>query len=237
MSSRPPSVEVSPVDAVGRDEKWLYRVGGLSALALGVAYVAIFPLYARVGAPPTGDGEAWLAYLAGKTAVWWVILGLSVLTDFLFVPVGLALYFALKRIDRQAMLLATAFVGLFVVLDLAVTWTSYASLLSLSRRHSSATSDVQRAAYVAAADAASAVLTSPLEVVYAIVTLSSAILVIGLVMRKGLFGRGTAWLGVVTGVLGILSLAGLAVTIILNALCATVWLFLVGVRLYRLGLS
>jgi hypothetical protein len=81
------------------------------------------------------------------------------------------------------------------------------------------------------------VLTSRLEVVYAIVTLSSAILVIGLVMRKGVFRRGTAWLGVVTGILGLVSLAGLAVTIILNALCATVWLFLVGVRLYRLAKS
>jgi hypothetical protein len=229
-------VEV-PSEAAGRDERWLYRLGGLSALALGVAYTAIFPLYSRVGAPPTGDGEAWLAYLAGKTAIWWVILGLSVLTDILFVPVGLALYFALKRFDRLAMLLASALGGLFVVLDLAVTWTGYASLLNLSSRHSSATSDAQRAAYVAAAHAASAVLTSRLEVVYAIVTLSSAILVIGLVMRKGQFGRGTAWLGVVTGVLGIVSLAGLAVTIILNALCATVWLLLVGARLYRLGKS
>jgi hypothetical protein len=190
-----------------------------------------------VGAPPSGDGEAWLSYLAGKTTIWWAILGLSVLTDILFIPVGLGLYFALKRFDRPAMLLATSLVGLFVGLDLAVTWTGYASLLNLSSRHASATSDAQRAAYVAAAHAASAMLTSPLEVVYAIVTLSSAILVIGLVMRKGLFPRGTAWLGVVTGLLGIVSLAGLAVTIILNALCATVWLFLVGVRLYRLGRS
>ena len=45
-----------------------------------VAYVGIFPLYASVGAPPDG-GEAWLSYADGKTAAWWAILGLSVLTD------------------------------------------------------------------------------------------------------------------------------------------------------------
>jgi hypothetical protein len=207
------------------------------ALMLGLAYLAIFPLYARVGAPPSGDGEAWLAYLAGKTGVWWIILALSVLTDILFVPVALALYAALERVHRPAMRLATALVGLFVVLDLAVTWTSYASLLILSRHHTAATTDVQRTGYVVAAHAASAVLTSPLEVVYAIVTLSSGILVIGLVMFRGQFGRVTAGLAVVTGVLGILSLAGMAVTIILNAVCATVWLFLVGVRLVRLAKS
>ena len=77
--------------SVDADWKWLYRVGGVSALVLGAGYIAIFPLYARVGAPPVGDGEVWLAYLSGKTSVWWTILALSVLTDFLFVPVGLAL--------------------------------------------------------------------------------------------------------------------------------------------------
>jgi hypothetical protein len=48
-----------------------------------------------------------------------------------------------------------------------------------------ATSAVQWSACVAAADYASAVLASRLEVVFAIVVLSFAILVIGLVMLKG----------------------------------------------------
>jgi hypothetical protein len=213
----------------------MFRVGGCSALLLGIAYVLIFPLYAHVGAPPSGDGQAWLEYLAGKTTVWWAILGLSVLTDLLFVPVALALYLALRRVHRDAMLLAAALVGVFVVVDLAVTWSSYASLLTLSARHAAATNDIQRAAYVAAAHGASAVLTSPLIVVYAIVVLSSAILVIGVVMLRGAFSRIAAWLGVVTGLLGIVSMAGLGVTIILNAVCATVWLFFVGYRLWRLG--
>src|SRR6266508_3706400 len=177
--------------AVDPDGKWSYRVGGISALVLGVAYIVIFPLYAHVGAPPSGDGEAWLQYLAGKTTVWWAILGLSVLTDFLFVPLALSLYVALERVNRNAMLVATAFVGLFVVLDLAVTWTNYASLLTLSGLHAAAANDVQRAAYVAAANYASAVLASHTEVFYSIVDLSVAILIIGFVMlkEKGIFSR------------------------------------------------
>jgi len=51
---------------LGPDERGWYRVGGICALVLGVAYVIIFPLFARVGVPPSG-GEAWLKYLAGKT--------------------------------------------------------------------------------------------------------------------------------------------------------------------------
>jgi len=223
---------------VGRDVNpngdALYRLGGISALVIGTAYVATVGLYAQVGPPPSG-GQASLVYFAGKTTVWWAILGLSVATDVLYVPVALSLYFALKDINRNAMLVATAFVGLFVVLDLAVTWSNFASLIVLSGDYAVATNDAQRAADVAAASYASAVLTSPLERVYAIVILSSGILVIGLVMLKGLFRRTTAYLGLITGVLGILSIAGLTVTIILNALFATIWVFFVGYRLYRLG--
>jgi hypothetical protein len=228
------SVEKAMVDSGDVDQKQWYRVGGIAALVLAVAYIIIVPLYARVGAPPSG-GEAWFHYLPGKTTIWWAILGLSVLTDLLFVPVALALYLALKEINKNAMLLATAFVGLFVVLDLAVTWTHYASILVLYSNYSRAADDVQRAGYIAAANYASAVLASPLEIVYAIVTLSFGILVIGFVMLRGVFNKITAYLGVATGILGIVSLAGFSLTIIMNALFATAWVLLVGYRLYRLA--
>lgn len=100
---------------------------------------------------------------ARLTAFWWAILGVSVFTDFLYLPVAFALYLALKELNRNLMLLATAFVGLFVVLDLAVTWSDYASVLTLYRNYTTATDDASRASYIAAANYASAMLTSPLE--------------------------------------------------------------------------
>jgi len=109
------SAQKMMVHAVDPDGKWLYRVGGISALILAIAYIITIPLYVYVGAPPSG-GEARLKYLALNTTVWWAILGLSVLTDFLFVPVALSLYLALKGVNRNTMLVATAFVGLFIVL-------------------------------------------------------------------------------------------------------------------------
>lgn len=234
------SAEKMMVHAVDPDGKWLYRVGGISALLLGIAYIITIPLYVQAGAPPSG-GEAKLTYLAGKTAVWWAILGLSVLTDFLFVPVALSLYLALKGINRNAMLVATAFVGLFVVLDLAVTWPNYASLITLSGNYVAATNDIQRATYVGAANYASAVLTSSLEAVYSILVLSVGILLIGLVMLEGIFRKSTAYLGVATGILGIVSVVGpffvsaLSVTIIITSVLTTLWVLFVGFRLYRLG--
>ena len=216
------------------DDRELYRLGGLSAIVLGVAYLVIFPLYAQVGAPPVG-GQAWLDHLAGKTTIWWAILALSVLTDLLFLPFGFALYAVLKAVHRNAMLLATALVGLFVVVDLAVTWTNIGALLTLSADHAAATTDAQRAAYVAAANFASAVIASPLERVYAILFLSVGILMIGLVMLRGAFGRIPAYLGVVTGLLGIVAQTGWGVSIILNAVLATIWILVSGFRLQRLA--
>ena len=58
---------------------------------------------------------------------------------------------------------------------------------------------------------------------------------ISLVMLKGIFNKVTAAVGLVTGVLGIVSITGWTVTIVLNAIFATVWLLLVAYRLYRLG--
>jgi hypothetical protein len=228
-------VEKTTLDSVDVNQKQWYRVGGIAALVLGVAYIIIALLYARVGAPPTGGGEAWFQYLPGKTTIWWAILGLCVLTDFLFVPVAFALYLALKETNRNAMLLATAFVGLFVVLDLAVTWSHYASMLVLYSNYSTATDAVQRTGQVAAANYASAVLASPLEIVYAIVTLSFGILVIGFVTLRGVFNKITAYLALATGILGIASLTGVSLIVIMNALCATAWLLFVGYRLCRLA--
>jgi hypothetical protein len=77
------------------------------------------------------------------------------------------------------MLVAGAFLSLFVVLDLAVTWSNYAGLIVLSNGFATATTDAQRTAYVGAANYASAVLTSPLEAVYSVVLPSLGILVAG----------------------------------------------------------
>ena len=233
-------VQKMMVDAVDPDQKWLYRVGGVSALVLGIAYIAIIGLYVPVGAPPSA-AEARLTYLAGKTTVWWAILALSVLTDFLFVPVALSLYLALKRINRNAMLLATACVGLFVVLDLAVTWTSYASLITLSGTYAAATNAVQRAVVVATANYPSAVLESKLLGVYAILVPAVGILMTSVVMLKGIFSKTTAYLGLVSGILGIVSVAGpflvssLGAAVIMSSVITTVWVLFVGYRLYRLG--
>lgn len=234
------SVQQATIQQADPTAQWLYRAGGISALLLGLAYIIIIALYVPMGAPPSAV-EAQLVYLAGNTAAWWAILGLSVLTDFLFVPVAFALYFALKGINRHVMLVASTCVGLFVMLDLAITWTNYAALITLSDSYAAAASDAQRALVFAAAMPASIVLKSTLLFVYNTLILAVGIFMAGLVMLNGVFSKYTAYLGIATGVLGGVSVVGplltsaLSATIIITSLLTTVWVLLVGLRLLKLG--
>jgi hypothetical protein len=150
------------------EETLNYRWGGIAALLLAIGYLAIIPLFVRVGAPPT-TGEEWFHYLPGKTMEWWLIIWLSVITDLLYPPVAWALWIALSKVGRKRMLASVFCLNLFVVLDLAVTWTHHASLLALFQSYSSAADDARRAACVAAADYAASIYATPLLSFYILV--------------------------------------------------------------------
>jgi len=228
------------VNAVDPDGKWLYRVGGISTFILVIGYLLTFPIYAWVGDAPPSSVEAQLSYFAGHATGWWAILGLMVFTDLLLAPIFLALYQALKGINGNAMLLAIACTGLFVALDLAITWTAYSALIISGGNYAGATTAAQRAVFVAAAGYPSAMLDSPLLGIYAILIPSLGVLLTGLVMLRGIFNRTTAYLALAVGITGIVFMGSymagaLGIFRIINALLVTVWYLFVGYRLYRLG--
>jgi len=210
-------------------------------MLLGVSYVVIIVAYVLAGAPPN-EAEQWLKYLSERTTAWWTILGLSVVTDLLFVPVAISLFLALKNVNWNAMLAGAGLLIAFAFLDLAVTWPNYASLIDLSGQYTSATNDALRThVIVTAAHYPAAVLNSSLIGVYAILIPSLGNLIVGLVMLKGDFSKLTAYLAVISGILGVVAVVGshfarvLGLTIVIGSVLTTVWVFLAGYRLYRLG--
>jgi hypothetical protein len=227
-------------NAVDPGETWLYRVGGISAFVLVIGYLLTFPVYAWVGDAPPSGVDARLIYFAKHATGWWAILGLMVFTDLLYVPIFVSLYQALKGINRNAMLLSSACIGLFITLDLAVTWTAYSVLITSGGSYAAATTDALRAVFVAAAAYPSAILDSPLLGIFAVAIPSLGCLLTGLVMLKGVFNKTTAYLALAAGITGILFmgsyvLGALGIFRIINALLATIWYLFVGFRLYRLG--
>jgi hypothetical protein len=213
------------------------QAGGIAALLLATGYVVIMPLFAMVGAPPTG-AQARLEYHSTGTTIWWAIVGLSVLTDLLFVPIAALLYAAFRRFDQPAMLVATAFTLLFVALDLAVLWPAKVSLIGLGEQYAMA-SPAERDLLLAAAAYPAAVVDSILTSIYSVLTLGIGILLTGVVMLRSGTARATAIIGVLTGALGIASVIQTAVTgsfaflVVIASLLTIVWLVMIGWALLR----
>ena len=223
------------------DDRRLLRLAGWAAAGLVGAYVLITGLYVWLGSVPSGDGAAWLAYLDGKEPAWWAITGLSVLTDVLFLPIAAAMVVALRSDDHAFALLGSGLLALFAVLDLAVTWPNYAALITLSAEATAAAGPAEGAAFEIAANAPAGVLMSELFPVYVIAIPSLGILALGVAMRRSIFGSMAAWLGIATGVLGMVAVLGgfvvdsLSALAILTSILTTVWVALVGYRLFVLG--
>jgi hypothetical protein len=198
-------------------------------------------MYGWVGDQPASGVEAQLAYFADHAAGWWAIVFLMVVTDLLLIPIFFGIYFALKHINKGLMLVALTFKAfVFVILDLAVTWTAFSTMVIAGVQYAAAATEAQGVALVATAAYPSAILVSPLLATYAIVIPSLGIFFAGLVMLKGVFNKATAYMALATGLTGILYIGaifidGMAVLRYINALLAAVFYLLAGYRLYKLG--
>jgi hypothetical protein len=226
------------VDAQG---SWMYRLAGVAGVVIAAGYLIAIPVYALVGDQPAADIEVQLAYFADHAAGWWSIVVLMVVTDLLYVPVYFGFYASLKHINRGLVAMGVAFAAfLFVILDLAVTWTGYSTMIVVGSDYVAATSQAQQAAMVAAAAYPAAILQSPILGTYAIVIPALGALLVGLVMLRGVFSRTTAYLALAMGVVGILYVGSffidsLAALRYLTGLLAVPFYLLAGVRLYSLG--
>jgi hypothetical protein len=221
----------------------MYHVAGIAAVVLAVGYLVAIPMYALVGDQPATGVEAQLAYFADHAAGWWSIVVLMVVTDLLYVPVYFGFYTSLQHINRGLVAMGVAFAAfLFVILDLAVTWTAYSTMIVSGVQYVAATSETQQAAMVAAAAYPAAILQSPILGTYAIVVPALGALFVGVVMLKGVFSRVTAYLALGMGVVGILYIGsyfieGLAALRYATGLLAIPFYLLAGVQMYKLGRS
>jgi hypothetical protein len=217
--------------------RMLHRVGGPCLIGAGVCYVAGAVLSNIIG-PAPGGGEEYLRALAGHATLSQINFVLFALADLLFVPAVLSLFQALKHLARSAVLVATGLIAVFIVLDLGVTEVNSLSLVALTRQYAAAGSESLRAAAVAAANFAR--VTLPIATFLSYTVSSVGFLIFGIVMLKGVFRRGTAYLGIVATSAGIVGgfyvvLPALGVLLSPCLVAFGVFLVLAGLRLYRLA--
>jgi len=186
-----------------------------------------------VPASPVSGSD--LTVLAHHAAAARLNFGVGMLSDLLLVPGVVALYVALRTDDRDAALLASAFLGLYILIDLTITGIDLAALTSLSQSYASnSTGELAPSVAVANYVRALADVSLPLSTG----VLSLGILVASDVLRRGGWSRALGYFGYVTAAVGLafgLSLVAppLAGFYGLSAILELLWFAFVGYLLLQ----
>jgi Domain of unknown function (DUF4386) len=225
----------------GADPSWrlLYRVGGLSAWLFVGLLVAAIVLTIATPAPPTAGGAATLDHIAAHRTLYVVHQQLWLLPGVFAMVTYLALYPALRHLDRSLAALGAVVGGSAHALTLAIPTTSTGApaLVYLSDRFVGTADPVRRAAFATAAET----LIAQNRTTMAVGPLTTVgLLIVSIVMLRGVFPRAVAYLGVTVGILGI---AGEALRFVFEGFYGVygvlllVWMGAVGWTLLRLGRS
>jgi len=222
------------------DPAWraLYVAGGLAAWLAVTAYVVATVLEFSLPTAPTAGGAATLEYIADHRAVYIVQQILWQGPSILLIVTFLALAVALKGLDRSYALIG----GVLSVVSWAVTLAYPATgggapaLVYLSDHYAATTDPAQRAAFATAAEGF--IAQNAVPTVMGVLE-AAGVLIVSLVMLKGVvFRRGTVYLGIAAGAVGIVCEALKPVVglgYIVYGLLLFVWLIAIGWELYGLA--
>jgi len=222
----------------GPDPSWrgLYRAGGVSAilyvlLSLTVPGVQVLTMQYDFKM----DGPTLLQFIAANR-LWWITLQTLVLgTSILAIVSFVALFVALKHLNKSY-----AAIGAVIAITCHLLFLAYypvlLGLVYLSDQYVAAATGAQRVVFATAAESLIAQNNAfnPLyESLFGI-----SILILSLVMLKGLFHKSVAYLGIVTCVAAFIGLAlwpVVGVAYFWWWLLFMIWFIAAGWKLYRLG--
>jgi hypothetical protein len=222
----------------------LYRFGGIAALIVAILTVA--EVIAFVFFPQPSTIIDWFILFQSNPIIglldFW---GLEVLMYVMFVMVFLALHVVLREVDKGGM--AIAFTLALLGIAIFFSTNNPFSMLSLSHKFATATTEVQRSTIIAAGEA---VLTNTNQRAIGgfnmgLFLVSVAGLIISSVMlRASSFSRSTAYIGILAFGLSLADYIRQACTpsitialllILPGALLIVLWFSLVGRHLLQLG--
>jgi hypothetical protein len=223
--------------------KNLYRIGGAASLiaaALVLGETIVLALY-----PQPDSAPEWFHLVQHNPLIGWLDLwGLEIPLYLAFLPVFLALYIVLRKVDPGLMLVALAVGLLGIGVFLAVN--NPAAMLALGRQFAAAGTDAERSAFLAAGQSLLA-NTGQRAVggfnTALLLTAAAGLIFSGGMLRSGVFGGSTAATGLLANALTLADYVRAAVTsseiavlivILPNVLFLSLWFFLTGRDLIRL---
>lgn len=220
------------------DQEWkgLYKVGGAAA-GLTAVFIPIQIIALIVWPPPfTGTVIDWFTLFQKNWLIGLLSLDLLFIVDYaLLIPIVLALYVVLRRINKSLMVISSA---LFLI-AIAAYFASNTSLsiLSLSNQYAAATTDAQRSMLLAAGQAMLATYQGTAFHVSYILASIAGIIIGAVMLQSNIFSKVTAY----SAILGNLIAFGLYIPKIGLSLAAFsgvvlwIWYILIARKLYQLG--
>ena len=223
------------------DANWagLFKLGGVGAVIGGVLTVLDIMVY--VVSPQPANIEGWFALFQRNWLVGLLDMDLLGMAIYIIViPAIVALYISLRRGSQAWSAVATVLT--FVGMAAYFASNTGVSMISLSNQYAAATTDAQRAMFLAAGEAAISTFFGPaFTTSFFLVTI--ALLIIAVVMlRSEVFSKKTAWIGIIAGVAGLgeqVPALGLLILVIalVNAVGLGIWFVLIGRRLLQMSSS
>lgn len=221
------------------DQSWsaLYRAGGISAELFVALIIVSLVLEFTTPRQPSAGGAATLQHIAAHRKVYILKQALWYGPSVFAIVVFLSLYAALKGVNKSYAAIGSV-IGITswgLTLGWPATGGGAPSLVYLSDRYTAASTDEERAAFAAAAEGfiAQNVIPNPPGILTPV-----GILILSLLMLRGVFNKGVAYVGIATGALGTVSEAlrpVLGAGYLGYGLLLPIWFVAVGWKLYRLG--
>jgi hypothetical protein len=224
--------------------KSLYNASGTAALIFVIYSLATMIVVFAIGGPPEGAQQGFAMLQENRLLG---LLRLDVLTIFavpLYYVIFLGLYAALEKAHRTHILLATMLAVVGVTLFLATP--SVFSFLALSDKFAAATSEVQKAQFLAAGEAvlASDMWHSSGALIGGLLQQIGAVLFAVVMLRSSIFSRFTGWVGLATYgldlahiVIGLFFPTGGLILMMIAGPLYLVWFPLLALDFFRLARS
>jgi hypothetical protein len=237
LESPPISPMIEEPRSTYGDVAWrpIYRAGGVAALLTVMTVVVAVPIFV-VSPPPTTVAD-WFALLHRNAVVGLIDLDLVMMIGIgLSSLIYLALFGALRRANRPALALA-AIVGYVSIATYFASNVAF-NMLLLSDKYAAATSEAERSQLLAAGQAALATWQgSAYDVSYVLGGVATLIFS-AVMLQSAVFGKATAYLGLLFGLLMLVPATAGTVGIVLafaSLLPMVVWDILIARRLFQLA--
>jgi len=205
--------------------KGLYKTGGISFIISGILFFLVYLLGFMAGPPPSSGAEI-LAWRASGELPLMLTSEVLFFAGMFLVPAVIALYYSLASIDRTKAavgcgIIAAAIPIIFVLLIVhgRLVYPVYGMRIDTP----------------AVAELVVAVYYGGLHEIG--LMLGPATIVLSLAMRRGVYGRNIAYLGIVTGVFDIIGadpwIIG-PILVLVSGIFFAAWFLAVGSKLYRM---